>query len=156
LVFTNIHVFGAVIFLPGRSAGVQLVTPAHANCLPICRDGKLAVDENKKPIPPMSKGMPRWKASGHTDAECSNLKDQNRMPEGECFLAPGAVGPSHTAEKIALYHFGTKSLEDFTQKMLRGSGMSKATKRMEYFTEIAGCAHLARCGVVGRRQSVLC
>lgn len=106
----------------------------------LCRDDKNAVDENFKEIPPMWKGKWEYKKAGGTDDDCMVMGEQND-PEASkhCFLSAGAIGEPATATKIALYHYATKSLEDFSEKMHRGSGMSKGSKGMDYFAEISRC-----------------
>jgi hypothetical protein len=99
----------------------------------------MAVDENRQPIKYMWKGMPDWKNVGGSDEGCDLLPPEERSPS-KCFLSAGAAGFPATASRIGLYHYATKSLEDFASKMLRGSGMSKATKQMEYFADISRCA----------------
>ena len=54
---------------------------------------------------------------------------------------PGAASRNASANEIAIYHYATKSLEDFGAKMLRGSSLSKRThKEWTYFADIARCA----------------
>lgn len=99
----------------------------------------LAVDENHQPINNMWKAMPVWKRDGGSDKACREMVMPQWFP-GRCFLTAGAHGIVNTANKVVLFHYATKSLEDFAGKMVRGSGMSKATKNMEYFAHIARCA----------------
>lgn len=102
------------------------------------RDDKNAVDENFKEILPMWKGRWEFKKTGGTDDECGAMGEQNDPEVGkQCFLSAGAIGEPATATKIALYHYATKSLADFSEKMHRGSGMSKGSKGMDYFAEIS-------------------
>jgi hypothetical protein len=57
-----------------------------------------------------------------------------------CSWMPGALNRSPTVERIALFHYATKSWEDFSSKMKRGSGMSKSTKTLSYFQQLEQCA----------------
>ena len=58
-----------------------------------------------------------------------------------CRRSPAASSLPPVAAQIALYHFATKSLEDFANKMARGSSMSKRMhKGLRYFADIARCA----------------
>lgn len=63
--------------------------------------------------------------------------------DGVCFRTAGHSIPDSeepTVHEIALFHYATKSLEDFREKMRRGSGLSRHTKGIAYFEEIAWCA----------------
>lgn len=92
----------------------------------------------------MWKGKWQFKRAGGTDDECGIMGEQNDPEVGKkCFLSAGAIGEPATATKIALYHYATKSLQDFSEKMQRGSGMSKGSKGMDYFAEISRCSPLS-------------
>lgn len=78
-----------------------------------------------------------------TDGACMRMRrpghpDHNKLRK-RCFETSGPMIEPPRAAKVALYHYATKSLADFTSKMSRGSGMSAATKGMEYFDQIARC-----------------
>ena len=65
-----------------------------------------------------------------------------------CYEMPGAASKESSVESVALFHFATKSWEDFDAKMKRGSGMSKSKKTRDYFDRIAECVpcmHLDVC-----------
>jgi hypothetical protein len=110
-----------------------------------CRGGTNAVDENFEEIEHMWKGKWEFKRAGGTDVECGVMAEQNHSQlENNCLSSAGAIGEPATANKIALYHYATKSLHDFSEKMHRGSGMSKrASKGMDYFAEISRYLHLS-------------
>ena len=56
-----------------------------------------------------------------------------------CYSMPAATSQAASVERVALYHFATKSWQDFSVKMQRGSGMSKSAKTAEYFNDLARC-----------------
>ena len=59
----------------------------------------------------------------------------------QCFWCPASgLNSGGSAERIALYHYVTKSRQDFAAKTKRGSGMSGATKREDYFQSVQQCA----------------
>ena len=104
-----------------------------------CRGGRLAVDETRQPVHMTWKMIPELKGPGISDENC---------PEDtrKCFRSPGAISVPATADQIAIYHFATKSLEDFANKMARGSSMSRRTrKKMSYFAEVARCVPIHEC-----------
>ena len=71
-----------------------------------------------------------------------------------CYSMPAALAREHpSVERVALFHYATKSREDFNGKMARGSGMSKRSKTAEYFDGLAECAPAPVTFVV---RSVLC
>lgn len=102
------------------------------------------MDENFKEIMPMWKGKPVFKKSGGLDEDCHERAAKHDPDvRNDCFLSSGATGDPATANKIALYHYATKSLQDFSEKMSRGSGMSRRSRKgMDYFAEISRCAEL--------------
>jgi hypothetical protein len=51
-------------------------------------------------------------------------------------------------DTVALFHYATKSREDFAAKVARGSAMSAAVKRWEWFDQLAECAPLLCCAVL--------
>ena len=90
--------------------------------------------------------MPEWKAHGGSDADCEAIGAAG-LALPTCFQTAGSGSASRSARRVALYHYATKSLEDFASKMARGSGMSKASKRMEYFAEVSRCGAAHRAGL---------
>lgn len=117
------------------------------------------MDENFKEIEPMWKGKWEFKKMGGTDDECAVMGEENDPKiSKKCFLSAGAIGEPATASKITLYHYATKSLEDFSEKMHRGSGMSKGSKGMDYFAEISRCSPLATECILknARKLSLVC
>jgi hypothetical protein len=96
----------------------------------------------------MWKGNQEFKKEGGTDEDCVRMAEENdEQLAGKCLLSAGASGKPATASKIALYHYATKSLQDFSEKMNRGSGMSKRSKGMDYFAEISRYTHFFHCSV---------
>ena len=85
----------------------------------------------------------KTKHSG-TDGACMRMRrpgnPQHSKLHQRCFQSSGSIITPERADKVSLYHYATKSLEDFTSKMARGSGMSSAVKDMSYFAQIARCA----------------
>jgi hypothetical protein len=57
-----------------------------------------------------------------------------------CSTMPGAMNRKPSVHRVALYHYATKSWEDFAAKMKRGSGMSRSAKTKAYFDNLAECA----------------
>jgi hypothetical protein len=91
----------------------------------------MSVNENYKPL------VLGWrpKPSRQRKANCGWDPDTRR-----CYLSPDSgVGPP-SSNKVALFHYITKSREDFARKTARGSGMSDATKTMKHFRRVRRCA----------------
>lgn len=115
----------------------------------VCRDNRQSVDEEFTEVPVMWKGNVEFKTKhGGTDGACSRMRRPRNPEHGKllerCFQSSGSLIEPARANKVSLYHYATKSLEDFTEKMSRGSGMSAAVKDMEYFAQIARCATIQR------------
>eukprot|EP00892_Ulva_mutabilis_P011734 jgi/Ulvmu1/8933/UM005_0024.1 len=113
------------------------------------RDGRQSVDEDFAEVPVMWKGNLKFKTKhSGTDGACSRMRRPRNPNHGKlhqhCFQSSGSLIEPARAARVALYHYATKSLQDFTDKMSRGSGMSAAVKDMDYFAEIARC-DAARC-----------
>lgn len=58
----------------------------------------------------------------------------------EFMTTPLITANPRIASKIALYHYVTKSFDDFVAKTARGSGMSKAVKGPEFLEKLLRCA----------------
>jgi hypothetical protein len=101
----------------------------------LCSSNRLAVNEVFQPIRRVWKVTGAARRAGLTDVDCRAHPDAR-----SCFQTPGALLKPPAAEKVALFHYATKSREDFKRKLTRGSGMSKATKDWSYFEELVGCA----------------
>lgn len=56
-----------------------------------------------------------------------------------CYKTAEPLLRNGTADHVALFHYATKSTEDFKNKMERGSGMSLRAKGKDYFNEILKC-----------------
>ena len=85
----------------------------------------MAVNENFKPL------MLYWRGMPPTYADCGKNPDTRK-----CFLAPESGTSPPSAKHIALYHYVTKSKEDFAAKQIRGSGMSKKIKDDRFFKKV--------------------
>lgn len=109
----------------------------------MCRGGALAVNEAGIPIPKIAKwsafARPPY-AQSLDPAQCGHHEPASAL-RGVCFEAAGHEVPHPenvpSVGEIALFHYATKSLEDFQEKMARGSGISKTSKGMAYFDSIA-------------------
>lgn len=109
-----------------------------------CSDGRQSVDEDGMEVPAIWKGNAEFKTKhSGTDGACMRMRRPGHPNHGKlrqwCFQSSGPMIQPARAVKVALFHYATKSLEDFTTKMSRGSGMSAATKNMDYFGEISRC-----------------
>lgn len=65
-----------------------------------------------------------------------------------CYKTAEPLFRNGTTDHFALFHFATKSADDFKNKMARGSGMSLRAKGYDYFNEILKCVallHLCTC-----------
>lgn len=107
-----------------------------------CSDGRQSVDEDGTEVPAIWKGNAEFKTKhSGTDGACMRMQQPGHPDHGKlrqwCFQSSGPMIQPARADKVALFHYATKSLEDFTTKMSRGSGMSAATKNMDYFAEIS-------------------
>lgn len=56
-----------------------------------------------------------------------------------CYRTANPLFRHGTVDDVALFHFATKSEEDFKTKMDRGSGMGFAVKQWAYYDEIKEC-----------------
>ena len=114
-----------------------------------CRDGRVSVDEHKNPIRNLA-----WrgkKRDGCSEADREPCADAAALPKPQqprwfsscCYSMPAASYSNPTVDRVALFHYATKSWEDFEVKMARGSGMSTQDKDSSYFDAIKRCAPLA-------------
>lgn len=111
------------------------------------RDGRTVVNENMVSYPMTWKATPVAKRMGTRDSDCKKMSSDERS--SKCFLIATATASQDIASvnKIGLFHYATKSIQDFSAKMKRGSGMSNARKGMAYFEEIARMqTHAPLCG----------
>jgi hypothetical protein len=95
------------------------------------QDGRMAVNEHFLAL------NPTWRLKPNTaDPDCS-LHPNTR----QCYLVPSSsYREEASADHIALYHYVTKSREDFALKQARGSGMSAAMKDDTFFKRLTKCA----------------
>jgi hypothetical protein len=94
----------------------------------ICREHLPAVTENFQPIAP-------YEADG---VRC-DLPDDEVTGAAQCRYSPGAEYIGEQPKQIALFHYVTKSWEDFEVKMVRGDGNSddpSKAKSAPYFLSI--------------------
>lgn len=65
-------------------------------------------------------------------------------PRHACTLVPIAKMPRELAsvERVVLFHFCTKSLEDYKLKRARAGGTNPVGKPMSFFTQMEKCATL--------------
>jgi hypothetical protein len=80
----------------------------------------------------------QWKGGACTKA-AEQGSPQLRI---HCYRTAEPLLRNGTVNKIALFHFATKSAADFQNKMARGSGMSLRAKGYDYYNEILKCAPL--------------
>lgn len=75
-----------------------------------------------------------WEAGGD-NADC--VKSHNLA---DCFVEPGERIHPATANRIALFHYITRSFEDFEAKLRRGAGVPFFTRDEAWFRGIEECA----------------
>lgn len=114
------------------SSGGEKTTPSsrasHGHCL-TCRGLANPVNEQREAI-------------AHWHPECLMYaraqRDHDRVPE--CLPVPGSTAEWPSVERVALFHYVTRSEEDFARKMERGGGQNAEPKPWSYFHDIAKCA----------------
>jgi hypothetical protein len=65
----------------------------------------------------------------------------------ECLPVPGSRYKQPSTDRVALFHYVTRSREDFAYKQQRGGGQNKDAKPWSYFEHIKECAF---CSTLGR------
>lgn len=65
------------------------------------------------------------------------LKDAGQP---RCYRDAGSMRFPPSVDKVALFHFTTKSHEDFAAKLSRGSAMTHRGKNWRFFERVARCA----------------
>jgi hypothetical protein len=131
--------------------GITLCTSHKRVC---CRNGMNSVNEHGRPIPLNWHVVPRCNAHGRkrgkkpsvSDNQCKDWSAERSPPPDFvecCTMVAPATERTGTVDKIALFHFATKSEEDFALKQRRGSGMSGGTKTMDYFNQLVKYAIVA-------------
>ena len=78
----------------------------------------------------------QWKGGKCEEA----FKNKSPQLRAHCYKSAEPLYRNGTVERVALFHYATKSEEDFKNKMQRGSGMSLRAKGYDYFNEIQKCA----------------
>ena len=113
-----------------------------------CRNGMVSVDEHAQPLENQWKAIPqrgelglqKWTAKQcHVAGQNDPLSVQTHQ---HCHLTAAPMRQNATVDKVALFHYATKSLQDFNAKIKRGSGMSYAAKDHGWFNAIKECALL--------------
>lgn len=94
----------------------------------MCRGSALAVNTALQAIPP-------------DDIYCST-----HSQDGNCLMLPGygthKVPGGATVQKLALFHYITRSKEDFLRKASRGGGNTSRPKTGAFFDKVVRCALL--------------
>jgi hypothetical protein len=103
----------------------------------VCRDDRLAVAEDFEPVPVRQ-----------VDGIRCDLPDDDVTGAAKCRYSPGAEYKNlKDPQKIALFHYITKSWQDFEVKMVRGDGnspLAQHKKTAPYFLGIQECVISAR------------
>lgn len=113
-----------------------------------CSDGRLTVDEDKVPIPQYTKkqmctSVPPAMSRTATSWAAESLPVERNSRGEYCTACPGFRAPSPAPmARIALFHYITRSREDYEIKRNRGGGSTKI-RTWEEFEEFDKCA--ARC-----------
>jgi hypothetical protein len=80
--------------------------------------------------------------------DCSEQGDGVFDPfQRECLPTPGHLRNAAELKRIALFHYATRSWEDFLLKMERGDGVvgKKLGKKEDFFWFVNGCAPVLGC-----------
>lgn len=120
----------------------------------MCRDGRLTVDEEMKPIPQYTKKQMCTKVPPATSRAgipwAAESLPVERKRNGEyCTVCPGFRAPNPAPiGKVALFHYITRSREDYEIKRSRGGGSTKV-RTWEEFDEFDKCGPRLRVLVSG-------
>jgi hypothetical protein len=122
-----------ILFGPGRCTGGQnaLDTPGH----PSCREGKWNVNEEGTAIKMAWHAKPEYMETGGSNAACGSSHNASL-----CFEVPASRHRPLVANRIALYHYVTKSSADFKDKVNRGGGVPFFTRDIDWVRTIERCA----------------
>lgn len=102
------------------------------------RDGVGSVNEEFYRLNEVWMALPKniepnqWKGGKCEEA----FKNKSPQLRAHCYKSAEPLYRNGTVERVALFHYATKSEEDFQNKMQRGSGMSLRAKGYDYFNEI--------------------
>ena len=100
-----------------------------------CSDGVWNVNEQMDEIGLAWHARPAFRDDGGTNNDCAVSEDAAR-----CFQVPAARHRPLVADKVAVYHYITKSVEDFEAKLVRGAGVPYFQRDMDWFHKIERCA----------------
>jgi hypothetical protein len=93
------------------------------------------VNEDKTPVKTEWHATPAYRARGGGNAGCNVSKNVTN-----CFEAPAVRHRPMIANKIAIFHYITRSREDFEAKLERGSGVPGFARDETWFQSIEKCA----------------
>lgn len=94
----------------------------------------IELEEFWKPLPKAVQ-QNQWKIE-----ECNSAYESSSPQlQMHCYKEAEPLFRNGTVDHVALFHFATKSEQDFKLKMARGSGMSQSAKGYSYFNEIFEC-----------------
>lgn len=105
-----------------------------------CRGGLQSVDELERPVPLQDTVLcaPHAAAAGRRAAA-------QPPPRSRCHRDAGFQRSSASVTRVALFHYATKSEQDFVVKVQRGSAMKKTGKPWSFFHQVQRCASAAVC-----------
>lgn len=105
------------------------VRTLNIECL--CRGNVWGVNENKQLVKTAWHARPEYREEGGGNAECQRDQD-----ESKCFEEPAVRHRPAIADKIAIYHYISKSKEDFKNKLARGAGVPNFKRDEAWFNMI--------------------
>lgn len=92
-----------------------------------------------RPVPHQNSIMCRPQ-DGETGSRAARAGE---APQAPCHLDAGFQRSQATAAKIGIFHYTTKSRQDFEVKVHRGSAMRETGKPWSFFDQIDKCVPLA-------------
>jgi hypothetical protein len=95
-----------------------------------------SVNEEKQSIGTAWHARPEYREQGGGNPECQRDQD-----ESKCFESPAVRHRPAMANKIAIYHYVSKSREDFKAKLVRGAGLPYFERDQSWFDTIQEYAH---------------
>ena len=90
-----------------------------------------SVNEDKQMVKAAWHARPAFRDQGGGNAECQRTQDEDL-----CFETPAVRHRPAVANKIAIYHYITKSKQDFKDKLARGAGLPFFTRDQGWFDTI--------------------